>query len=262
VRPFRSVKLVTLLWLLSASVLLAAAAAASTGASSALTAKTWQLTSLAGKKPLAATSITAEFSAAGNVAGSSGCNHYSAAYTVAGSAITISKLIAATMMACPTRVMAQEAAYLKALTSAKSYSIKGSALTLSGPGGRVLAAYAAQSQSLTGTSWSVLSYNNGKQAVVSVLAGTKLTADFGKDGNLVGFAGCNDYNAPFKATSPKISLGQLASTRKYCASPAGLMDQESEFLTALATVATYKISGPTLELRTAKGAIAVDMTRR
>ena len=41
-------------------------------------------------------------------------------------------------------------------------------------------------------------YNNGKQAVVSGLADTEVTALFGEDGTLSGSAGCNRYNAPFE----------------------------------------------------------------
>ena len=58
----------------------------------------------------------------------------------------------------------------------------------------------------------MLAYNNGKQAVVSVLADTKVTAVFGKSGSLTGFAGCNDYNASYKASAPKIYIGPVAST--------------------------------------------------
>jgi hypothetical protein len=41
----------------------------------------------------------------------------------------------------------------------------------------------------------VTGYNNGKQAVVSVVIGSELTADFKADGNLGGSAGCNSYFA-------------------------------------------------------------------
>ena len=97
---------------------------------------------------------------------------------------------------------------------------------------------------------------------MSVLAETKLTAVFGKSGSLSGFAGCNDYNATYKATAPKISIGPVASTRKHCEEPAGVTDQESSYLAALETAATYRVEGSRLELRTADGALAVELKRK
>ena len=97
---------------------------------------------------------------------------------------------------------------------------------------------------------------------MSVFAETKLTAVFGKSGSLSGFAGCNDYNATYKATAPKISIGPVASTRKHCEEPAGVSDQESSYLAALETAATYRVEGSRLELRTADGALAVELHRK
>jgi heat shock protein HslJ len=45
---------------------------------------------------------------------------------------------------------------------------------------------------------------------------------------------------------------------KMCNDPEGVMDQESQFLAALESAATYKIEGTRLELRTADGALAAD----
>jgi heat shock protein HslJ len=150
---------------------------------------------------------------------------------------------------------------LAALTAARAYSIAGGTLKLRGKSGLTLATFAVQSQSLAGTRWVVVDYNNGKQAVVSVLTGTKLTANFDMAGQVTGFAGCNDYHGAVKATPPKIAIGPLASTRKFCGAPAGVMEQESAYLAALASAATYSIQGTTLEFRTASGAIAVSLAR-
>ena len=227
-----------------------------------LTGKVWVLTALLAKPPVKGTEVTSEFTTSGKVSGSSGCNHYSGTYSAAGSTIRISSTMASTRMACARAVSLQEAAFLKALVSARSYSVSSESLTLKSARGRVVARYKAQSQALAGTSWNVLAFNNGKEAVVSVLAETKLTAAFGKDGQMTGFAGCNDYNGPYKGTAPKISIGPVASTRKHCAEPAGVMAQESQYLAALATVATYRVEGTKLELRTADGALAAELRRR
>ena len=123
----------------------------------------------------------------------------------------------------------------------------------------VFAVFMAQDQSLAGTAWEVTGFNNGRQAVVSVLAGTSLTATFGEDGRVAGSAGCNQYNASFTTDGDKITIGPAASTRRFCAEPAGVMEQEAQFLAALQTAATYTPRGDMLELRTADGALAVTL---
>jgi len=143
------------------------------------------LTDLMGKAPVANTGMSAQFNSDGTVSCSAGCNQYNGKYTTTGSSITISS-VATTMMAFDQAVMDQESAYLKALGEAKTYAVKGDTLTLSGADGKALLTYKAQSQSLAGTNWEVVGYNNGKQAVVSALLNTIMTASFGKDGTLSG----------------------------------------------------------------------------
>jgi heat shock protein HslJ len=96
--------------------------------------------------------------------------------------------------------------------------------------------------------------------VVSVKAGTHLTANFGQDGNLSGNGGCNQYNGPYKVDGDKITIGPLASTMMAC-EPA-VSDQEAQYLAALQTAATYRIEGNRLELRAANGELAADFSRK
>lgn len=230
-------------------------------ASASLTGKVWVLIALRGKAPLRGTDLTSEFKA-GKVFGSSGCNQYSGTYTSSGNRIRLSSQLASTQRACARAIELQEVAFLKALPAARTYRINGTRLTLFSAGGVALLTYQAQTQQLPGTSWAVLAYNNGKQAVVSVLAGTKLTAVFGTDGTISGSAGCNTYHGPVKASAPKISIGPLASTRKFCADPEGAMDQESQYLAALETAATYRVQGTRMEMRTTGGALVAQFQRR
>jgi heat shock protein HslJ len=122
--------------------------------------------------------------------------------------------------------------------------------------------FRAQTQDLAGTYWEVTSYNNGEQAVTSAPAGITITAQFGRDGTLVGNSSCNAYSGPYKVTGNQIKVGPLVSTKKACADPAGVMDQEAQYLIALETATTYKIEGKVLELRTADGALAVNYTKK
>ena len=136
--------------------------ASASARSNVLTGNVWLIQALLGKAPAPGTDLTAEFTSAGRVSGSAGCNHYGAEFTQSGSAIQVSS-IASTQMACAPRIMAEESVFLKALASARSYTVNGAKLTLKASGGRVLMTYKAQSQQLAGTSWKVLAYNNGSR---------------------------------------------------------------------------------------------------
>jgi heat shock protein HslJ len=243
----------------TAAAILAAGMSSAATPPTGLTGQTWQLAKL-GPIDRHQAGITALFTTDGKVSGFAGCNSYSGTYATSGSTISISQKLAATRKSCAALVMAQEGLYLAALGAAKTYSIAQGTLKLKGLGGLQLASFGVQSQALAGTHWRVIQYNNGKQAVTSVMADTKLTAEFGQN-TVSGFAGCNDYNAPVKLDPPTIAIGPIASTRKACSSPEGVMDQEAAFLAALGSSATYSQQGRTLELRTAGGALAVVMQR-
>jgi heat shock protein HslJ len=106
---------------------------------------------------------------------------------------------------------------------------------------------------LEGSSWQVLSYNNGKEAVVSVIIGTEITANFDEDGQLIGNAGCNNYSAQYEAQGENISIETAELTEMACLEPEGIMEQEQLYLAALETADTYKIEGVTMDMRTSEG---------
>jgi heat shock protein HslJ len=214
---------------------------------------------------LAGSEITAEFdSAEGTVTGSAGCNNYFGSYEVDGETITFGPL-GSTLMACPEPegVMEQETAYLAALGSAATYRIEGDKLELvDADGTRVAQFIALPPASLAGTEWTLTAYNNGQDAVVSVLIGTEITAAFGDDSRLTGSAGCNTYGASYEVDGSNITLGPAVTTRMWCPEPEGIMDQESAFLAALGLAATYRIQGDKLEMRTTDGALALQFTAK
>ena len=211
---------------------------------SSLPGKIWVPASLAGKAPLKGTRVTAEFTAKRRVSGSAGCNRYTGTYKVSGSAIRILPLATTPDGMRPADPAPGDRIPRETLSGARSFVVSGETLTLKSAGGQGLATFKAQTQALAGTSWDVLAYNNGKQAVVSVLADTKVTAVFGKSGSLTGFAGCNDYNASYKASAPKISIGPVASTRKHCEEPAGVSEQVTCSPAALQTAGeAYPVEG-------------------
>ncbi len=218
----------------------------------------WTLTTLSGQPALKVTTVTLNF-VAGKVAGSDGCNNYNGSYTADGTNIKFSQPMAATMKACPEPIMKQATVYMQALGQAATYKVDAQQLTLLDASGKELATFSAQSSDLTGTSWIVTGYNNGKGAVTSVAAGTELTANFGADGKLSGNAGCNSYSASYQTGGAKISIGPAITTQMACEQ--AILDQEQQYLTALTTAATYRIDGDKLELRTADGALAASFQK-
>ena len=97
--------------------------------------------------------------------------------------------------------------------------------------------------------------NNGNEAVTSPVAGSTVTATFTPDGNVAGSTGCNDYSGPYTLDGTSLTVGPLVSTKKAC--DQALMDQESQFLTAMETPTTVETSGGTVTLRAADGATQV-----
>jgi heat shock protein HslJ len=164
-------------------------------------------------------------------------------------------------MACLQPVMDQESTYFGALEAASVYEVAEDELTLKDADGVKVAVYAVTDQGLTGTSWQVIAYNNGKGGVVSVILDTEITADFGADGQVTGSAGCNNYFAPYETDGEDITIGPAGTTRKACQEPEGILEQESQYLVALETAVTYKIEGLNMEMRTAEGALAANFRR-
>ena len=163
------------------------------------------------------------------------------------------------MKMCPAPIMDQESAYLAAIQSAATYKIADGTLTIANAKGKAVLTYKAETPiSLTAGTWVMTGYNNGKQAVVSALPDVEVTAIFGADGQLSGSAGCNTYNAPYTVDGNKIKIGMAISTMMACEQP--VMDQETQYLAAIQTAATYKIEGSKLELRDATGALLASYT--
>lgn len=243
-----------------AGLLSACAAMPATTDAPSLDGTAWVLSALPGRELLPFGSVTLRFEA-GRASGTDGCNRYTVPYAATGSTLKVGSAGTSTQMACPPDVMQQARAFMSSLTDARSYRVDAGQLQLLGADGVVLASLAPQGQGVAGTSWGVTGYNNGKQAVVSALVGTTLSMAFSDDGRVSGSAGCNNYSGTYQSDGSSLRFGPMATTRKMCAEPQRIMEQEQQFLKALETVATVRREGDGLELRTAEGALAVSLTR-
>lgn len=230
-------------------------------ATDALVGSMWRLSSLAERANTDAAATTLHFENAGRLTGSDGCNSYQGSYNASNSTLEIADNMMSTMMACPQPVELQASAFKRALKNTMSFKINDGQLQLQGDKGQLLATFAAVSQSLSGTSWEVVGYNNGKQGVVSVLSGSQITVSFGEDGKVTGSAGCNRYFASYQQTGGELNIGSPGATRMFCAEPKGLMEQEQHFLAALQKAKRYQLDGDQLTLRTHERAIAVRLSK-
>jgi len=219
----------------------------------------WTLAELGGMEAVPEATVTLSFAADRTLSGFNGCNNFSGSYDIAGTALRFPSEFAATLMACPEPAMAQADAFMQALKRTATFEVGDAKLRLLDAGGTELASFAARSENLVGTSWKVTGYNNGRQAVVSVIIGTEITARFGEDGRVTGTAGCNEYSASYELDGESIEIGPAAATRRFCGEPEGAMEQEGRYLEALQSAASFRMAGDKLELRTAAGALAVTL---
>ena len=192
--------------------------------------------------------------AGGRVTGSGGCNSFTGPAIASGASIQIGPL-ASTEMACDGPAGDVETVYLANLVAAASYTATADVLTIFDESGTEILAYAAGPANPLEGDWNVTGYNNGKEAVVSPIVGTELTATFTGD-QVSGSAGCNQYNGSYTLDGETVTIGPLASTMMACEQK--VMDQEAAFLTALQTPGLgVEVNGANVTLRDASGATQV-----
>jgi heat shock protein HslJ len=246
--------------LLALVALLTAGCTALTGQASELQGTDWVLKVYETADGAAALAMLAPPTTAtferGTLSGNGGCNTYTASYELRGRSMTIGPA-AATSMACPSPQTDQEQAFFAALARVSRYEVDGEALTLRDDSGRPILVFAASRPlPLAGTPWRATAVNNGTGGVVSIATETDITAYFGADERVSGFAGCNRYAGPYRALAASIRIGPFATTQMACEA-AGISEQEAAYLAALERARRYEISGATLELRDRDGALQV-----
>lgn len=242
-----------------------ALAACATGASEPvpkLDGTAWTLAALGGQDLApGGPSVTLAFSA-DRAQGSDGCNRYGRGYTQSAGQLQFKPGPGvSTLMACPGPADALAKGWQQVLADTQSLRHAQGRLLLLGAGGQVLAQLEPQAQGLAGTQWEVLGYNNGQQAVVSLLNGSRATLAFGADGRLSGFGGCNQLMGQYKVDGEGVSFSGVGATRRACLDPTGVMTQESALLRALERASTLRREGDRLELRGANGELQLGLRK-
>jgi heat shock protein HslJ len=192
----------------------------------------------------------------GTVSGSTGCNQFSGPYTVDGDSLELGQL-AQTQMACAPPADRIEQSYVAALGRVARWRVDGEELVLADADDAELLRYAPATPV---GEWEVTGLLRG-DASVSPLAGTELTARFAEDGSLSGSSGCNRYTTAFTTDKGSITIDPPAGTKKACAEPEGVTEQEAAYLAALPTAVSYRLAGSVLELIDADGKRLVTYAR-
>jgi heat shock protein HslJ len=166
------------------------------------------------------------------------CNNVGASYTTDGSSISI-VTGPSTMAACPPDSL--DSQFLTQLTNAAIYFIEVGNLYLDQtadggtmrfvPQGTPPPASDAPAGEGEGQTFYLVSY--GPQgAEQPLIPGTQITASFAGD-VVTGNAGCNNYSGALTPVDDYFTVGPILTTRQSCAEPAGVMEQEQAYLTAL-----------------------------
>ncbi len=240
------------LTLVGLGVLLTMTACATAGPGVSLTDATWNVVQIRGAEPVAGSTPTMTFTA-DTVSGTTGCNHFTAAYTSSGASGIILSPGAMTAMACSDALMQQETAFTQAMSQVTAYSPSGDAMLLQDASGAVQLKLAKQEtpspKPFEGTTWSLQTIRTGEVAA-SVVAGSSVTMQI-SGGKLSGKA-CNTFRADVTTDGDNVTVGPVMSTKMACLNE-DLNKQEQTVLDLLGKAASMKITGSNLQLSTGDG---------
>lgn len=205
----------------------------------------WTVISIGGQDTVPEARPTMTFAADGTVSGSGGCNQYSGSFRTDGDRIAFGPM-SSTLMGCEGQRGQQEAVFLKALDDAASWrqtengelEIGGNLGMVARPGiamgppGQDLPSE-APAAALAGTSWTLTDLGS-----MTDFAGLVPTLQFGADGTVAGFTGCNRFHAPYTATGGDLKIGSLVTTKMACPRAS---EVEGKYLEWLAVVSSWSL---------------------
>ncbi len=185
--------------------------------------------------------------------GFTGCNSYGADYTLDGSSLALGE-VSMTLIGCPSPAADVERAFLAALERVAAWRIDDELVLLSADDAEPLRFEPATPVG----SWHVVDSGG----LENLIPGVRMTATFTEGGDVRGGAGCNTYRATYTTDGGAIEISPPAATRKHCAEPEGVMEQEAAFLAALAGAERFQVHGNSLMLTRADGIPLVSFGRR
>jgi heat shock protein HslJ len=158
-------------------------------------------------------------------------------------------------MECPSPkgVMAQEGAYVEALSSAAAYRRTGERLEVEDAAGETTLVFVqsgiaeAHPDALLGTAWQLVSLNGANP-----LSNAAITLTFQDAHRISGHAGCRDYLVAYRAEDGELDLFYTGMLGPVCADEA-LQEQEGAFTTMLGWTDHFQLNDGLLELLTSRG---------
>jgi heat shock protein HslJ len=252
----RRVILATTLLVLTATLLAGCGSSSAQKSSGGnLGASDWKVTTMNFSPYNGTSTITSKFSN-GTITGSTGINMYRGTYkTGSGSSITIKIGPTSKMTGTPEQMQA-ESEFLQALASAAKYAADENSLTLFGADGMTVLTYKPNvAAKMTGTTWTMTQYGDGKGGLLSTGSDSAVTLTFNPNGTLTGAAALAGFQGKYTLSGSNITITSLMLTKQTGAP--NLLMQSGQFLNALKSASTYSITGSELTLRNSQGTTVV-----
>lgn len=187
--------------------------------------------------------------------GYTGCDWFVGVYTVEGNSLRM-ETPAATEYGCgeeESALMEQAATYMVSLENIIAYELTEDKLHLyTAEDQLLLTMVPLESLPFVGTTWQLGFFSTEPEYWQPHISGTLITAQFESE-QLTGNAGCNDYTATYTRNEDQLVLGELSVGTETCSEPEGVMGQESEYLSMLATAGIILETARSIELSTADG---------
>lgn len=153
--------------------------------------------------------------------------------------------------------MAQEQAYMQALTGGGRLNLPGDRLELRDEAGGATLVFVRQAEwppqdvaSLGGATWQLIDMDGAAPRTGSAI--TLVFESPGPAGRLRGNAGCRTYQGEYAASATGISVMSIKMLGEVCASET-LLAQEGHFTTLLGWAERFRVDADRLEIRTRRG---------
>jgi heat shock protein HslJ len=182
-----------------------------------LEGRSYLLTSSPGYTPIAGSRLQLGFSP-GEFSFNAGCNSYSGPYSVCDGKLCVAEL-GSTTIGCDAARQTQDEWFVSFFSAEPQLDIAGAALTLQGAGATLELLdqeLADPDRPLTGRVWSIDTFIQGATASSFPMLTAPPTLEFGNDGTLTVFDGCNGGSANYTRDGQRLTLSSLGFTEVAC----------------------------------------------
>ena len=203
-----------------------------------------------------------------HVSGQAPCNVYGGTFDLSSDGSVEIRDVLTTQMACIEGVQRAEDEFLTALQAVDHAKVDvdedgrddHDRLILKGPDDLRLEFTSFDAEDLLVGKWDVTGVNTG-DAVETPIAGTEPALTFDEDGTLSVTTGCNDGTGDWELDGHDITIGPVAHTLRECATPRGVMDQETAIYAGLEAAVGIQIAPHLLTLVDEDGRTLVEAVK-